>query len=706
MKSTVHEHALLAGLTAVLGVTAAAADPPAPAAAATPDTSNWKCSQCPFTQGYSGDTEAGVMYADGANAYSGQHTGIDHTGPYADADASGQWRDSAGSFIDYDLKDLGLSSRQGSIEGGSEGSYELKLSYAGQPTRLYDTGATPFRINGDDLTLPPDWAAAGSTAGMSGLARDLEPMDLGYDRRTVALQARIFPGTPWTVFGEIKHEEKVGTDVTSASFLTDATQLPEPIDYVTNSMETGVTWSGHHASLELSYLGSWFDDDSALTFDNPYLPIVPGSTSGMLALPPGNTLQQGTAAGTWQMPWLATVLSFSASLGRLSQNDAFVPVSTLPGSAGLLPAGSLNGNVHLSHFTAALSSQPLSGLMLRGHAAYDGHDDATMPLAVSYIVTDTFPGGTVVSPRYSEDRTRLDGGADYSLVRWLRIGVGGKLDDNHYGPGQVLTSSREAQSWGLATLTPVDSFSLTLKMGNGLRKVSSFNADELPAAENPLMLAYDYAPRDRTFSTLTGSWAATSTLTWTFEGSTAKDDYRSTSLGLANVREQRVSTTIAWTPSETLSLYADAGYEYMYMLQNGAAGTAPWAATDTEGFWNASAGGQWTPQERWTISLDYLLAPTYMDIDTVAGGLQQPFPQNWSKLDSAHLDVSYRWTRALKVHLHYTRETFGSNDWALDGVGAATVPNLLSLGLQPYRDHMDLVGLTVRYEFAPPAPAQ
>ncbi len=77
------------------------------------------------------------------------------------------------------------------------------------------------------------------------------------------------------------------------------------------------------------------------------------------------------------------------------------------------------------------------------------------------------------------------------------------------------------------------------------------------------------------------------------------------------------------------------------------------------------------------------------------------FPQNWSKLQSARLDVRYQWTKALQVHLHYTREQFGSGDWALQGVGVASVPNLLSLGLQPYRDHVDLLGLTLRYDIEP-----
>jgi hypothetical protein len=283
----------------------------------------------------------------------------------------------------------------------------------------------------------------------------------------------------------------------------------------------------------------------------------------------------------------------------------------------------------------------------------------------------------------------------------LRLGVGGKLDDIHYGPGQVVTWTQNAESWGRATITPIGSLSFTLKGGNGLRKASSFDSAALPPEENPLIREYNYAPRDRVFYSLTGAWTATSTLTWSLEGFIAKDDYRASPLGLQSVHEERGSTTLTWTPRDSLSAYIDGGYERLFNLQSGYTGldTPPWLAADTERFWNLGVGGRWIPQERWTLSLDYLLAPSYDNTDTTAGGLQQAFPQNWTKLDSTRLDLAYRWTSAMQIHFRYTRETYNSSDWALNGVGPSTVPNLLALGIQPYRDNVNLFAITVRYQF-------
>ncbi|MGD0506095.1 MAG: MtrB/PioB family decaheme-associated outer membrane protein [Steroidobacteraceae bacterium] len=686
---------LVPGLIAALASSGALADDPPSA-----DTGGWKCTQCPFAQGYSGDAELGVLGASGANATFGRYTGIDHGGAYADAAASGQYRNDDGSYANYELDRLGLASRDGYVEGGREGRYDLRVSYDGQPNILYDTGATPYRANGSTLGLPAGWVSAGGTAGMGLLGTSLAPVTIESERRTVALLGRYFASPSWTVFGEFRRQEHDGSGLTGASFLTEAVQLAQPFDYVTNSLETGVAWAGRKASVRVSYLGSWFDDDySSLTFANPYLPIVPGSTLGQLATPPGNTLQQLSAAGNAQLPW-RTTLTFTASIGTLKQNAAFLPVSALPGAQVPTP-DSLDGDVHLSHYALGLASRPLSKLSVRGNATYDGHDDKTSPLTLPYVVTDTFPGGTALTPRYSEDRVRLDGGADYVLAHWIKIGVGGKLDDIHYGPGQVVTWTQNAESWGRGTITPIAPLSITLKIGNGLRKASSFDAAALPPDESPLIREYNYAPRDRVFYTLTGAWTVTPTLTWSVEGSIAKDDYRSSPLGLQSVHEQRGSTNLTWTPRDTLSAYIEGGYERLFNLQSGYSGpdTIPWLAGDAQRFWNLSAGGRWVPQERWTLSLDYLLAPSYDNTDTTAGGLQQAFPQNWTKLDSTRLDLAYRWTSAMQIHVRYVRETYSSNDWALDGVGPSSVPNLLALGVQPFGDNVNLFALTVRYQF-------
>jgi hypothetical protein len=104
------------------------------------------------------------------------------------------------------------------------------------------------------------------------------------------------------------------------------------------------------------------------------------------------------------------------------------------------------------------------------------------------------------------------------------------------------------------------------------------------------------------------------------------------------VHEQRGSSTLTWTPRDTLSAYIDGGYERLFNLQNGYTGldTAPWLASDTERFWNMDIGGRWVPQERWTLTVDYLLAPSYDDTNHYGG---RSFPGFSAELDQTRFDA-------------------------------------------------------------------
>lgn len=705
MQSRLTQLVFLLGSTLALAIadgdTCAGAETGADADAATSaaDASHWKCAQCPFFKGFAGDVAAGVLYEDGANAAYGRYTGIDHGGAYADLDASGQWAGDGGQLT-YDFANLGLASRSGAIEMEQQGVYAVQLGYQGQPDRVYDTTTSPYAAAGTSLRLPPAWQAAGTTGGMTQLAAALRPFDIGAERRTASLSADYLPGLQWRIYGEYRHQEKDGHGLTGASSLTDAVQLPAPFSYSTDSFEAGVAWAGRFADARIFYTGSWFkDNDESVSFSNPYLPIVPGATLGRLSSPPGNNLQQLAVSGQLILPlWAATNLTYNASVGRLKQDAAFLPISTL--NSATVGAGSLDGNVHLSHYAVALATRPIPKLYLRGNAGYDGRDDHTDPLSVAYVVTDSLPGGTFVTPRYGEDRTHVNGSADYRLFAWARFGVGGDFHHTHYSPGQVVLYSQESRSWIHATLTPIDSLTVTLKGGNARRQVSGIDVAALPAGENPVLSAFEYAPRDREFFNLYGVWQATSALSWAIDGTFANDSYRLSQIGLQNSHDRNVATTLTWAATDTLSVYLNGGYQRLAALQRGESSpeAAMWSAADAQHYWNTGLGGHWAIHEHWDLQAAYSRSTSAVNTNTVAGGAGQAFPENQTTLQSLRLNATYRWTQECRIRFHYGHEKYASNDWALDGVLTDTVPNLLSVGAQPYRYAVNAFGLAVLYQ--------
>ena len=693
-RRALHTALVAAAVGAVLTGQAARATPPRP------DTAAWTCSRCVFYRGHQVKVRTGVLYADGANAAAGRYSGIDRNGVFVEAGGSGRWRSAGGAYGSFALERLGLDSRRLRVTAGQEGMFKLRLTYQGQPFRQYDDTLTPYRLTAPgSLVLPADWVTANSTTGMSALGSSLAPVHIGTNRRTVALSGRVFLGTDWTLFAKFSHAQRTGTEVLGASFLTEALQLPDPIDDRTDDVHAGALWSARRVSVRLAYDGSWYHDAiEAVAFQNPYLPIVAGSTAGLLAGAPDNDLQQLTLSGQVILPVWSGVLTYLASAGRLAEDGAFVSGSTLV-SLPLSLSGSLPGDLDLTHDALSLALHPTARLRMRGRATYDGHDDHAAALWIPYVATDTFPGGTYLTPRYGEDRTRLVGSADYRLWRWVRLGIGGTYEHTHFSPGQVLTSSSEQRAWGELIVVPVAAVRVSLKGGSARRDASAFDAAALPAGENPLMLAYDYAPRDSEFVHLRATWAVAANLAWAIDGSATTEAYRRSQFGLSDGRQRELSTTLTWMPIKALSVYLQGSYEHLqatqYALQLPA--TIPWQAIEGAYFWSAGTGGTWTVSRRWRMTADYVHAGSRSDTGVGSSGILQAFPQASSTLDTAKADVAYRWSAALTVRAQYRRDQFGSSDWALQGVDPATIPLLLALGEQPYRYTLDSFALSFIY---------
>ena len=686
--------------TVAVAVAAALAAPLAHAEPPRPDTRTWTCQLCVFPRSAKAEVEAGVSYANGANFASGRYSAIARNGSYVQAGGEGRWLARGGVYGSFEADHLGLSSRHISVTAGEEGRYEVHATYQGQPFHQYDDTETPYRGAGQGrLVLPSGWVASNTTSGMTALQSSLQSVRIETDRRTVTLSGKYFTSSVWTLFGKLSHSERTGTDATGASFLTEAVQLPEPVDYVTNGVHAGAQWADAGASVRIAYEGSWFDDKiDQLLFENPYAPLVPGSSSGLLSLAPDNNLQQASVSGEVTLPLWSGVLSYLASVGRLAQDGTFVPGSTLTAQPVLL-AGSLPGNIDLTHYALGLALRPAARLALRGRATYDGRDDHLAVLAIPYIVTDTFPGGLAVTPRYGEDRVRLTGSAGYRLFRWARVGVGGDYDHVHYGPGQVLTSRSELKAWGQVTVTPLAALSLTVKGGSSHQDASAFHLSALPLGENPLLFAYDYAPRDQEFLLVRGTWAISTRVAFSLQGSANTDAYRLTQLGLSDARERELSGTLEWSPARPWSVYLDSSYEHLQTGQYGLqtpAGVA-WQERQGEYFWTLGTGATWTVSTRWHMRADYVHAASRSDTLLETVGLFGGFPQDHTALDTVKVDASYRWSQALSLRARYERERFGSSDWALQSVYPETMPQLLALGAQPYRYGVSLFGLSFVY---------
>jgi hypothetical protein len=138
-----------------------------------PDTSNWKCEQCPFARGHRGEYDVGASYVSDDAARYGNATGYDEEGGYVVAAGTASYASDT-YRAQWELEDLGVDSRSVAVEGGGSGTYGYRLEYSELPYRRYDTTQTVFRRATDELLeLPEGWVPAGTTDGFAALDASL-----------------------------------------------------------------------------------------------------------------------------------------------------------------------------------------------------------------------------------------------------------------------------------------------------------------------------------------------------------------------------------------------------------------------------------------------------------------------------------------------------------------------------------------------------
>ena len=102
--------------------------------------------------------------------------------------------------------------------------------------------------------------------------------------------------------------------------------------------------------------------------------------------------------------------------------------------------------------------------------------------------------------------------------------------------------------------------------------------------------------------------------------------------------------------------------------------------------------------ERISFEIDYTYGRGTSETNMAAAREQSGhFPDMSTRLESLRLRFAYDIAERLQgsLDLHYQR--FETEDWALQGVGPATLPNLLTLGASPYDYDVLLMGLGIRY---------
>jgi MtrB/PioB family decaheme-associated outer membrane protein len=368
------------------------------------------------------------------------------------------------SYLNLTGNNMGAETNWGvGLKTGEQGNYGLRFEYD-QFSKLHsDSYQTPYSGMGTTrLTGPAGWAgtidtspgdgiinAPGATTVvqtqmMTALAASMKEFNVATKRVATGLGLTKQISGGWDVAVNFKHEDKDGTKLAGAPIQIGGggsrgtLLVAEPIDYTTDLLDVVGRYAGETMQAQVGYHSSVFQNaNRMLEFDNLY--INPSSTvggnglTGHLGQMPGNQFHQVNASAGYAIS-KETRLTGSLSIGRMTQNEAFLPYTVAGANAGVLPATtSLNGKVDTTHADVKLTSKLTRELRLTAGFKYDDRDNKTPVNTYTYNTADnTNPtigaGNTRTNTPLSKTQQALFADVDYELSESTRLKLGYDFD--------------------------------------------------------------------------------------------------------------------------------------------------------------------------------------------------------------------------------------------------------------------------------------
>jgi len=689
-------------LLAALGALGAAAG-----ASAQVDTSQWKCTSCPYPKGTTGSVDAGVGYVSDSSKKFGDYTGLDEKGAFLELGGNISHRGENGYFADLWGADLGLDSRRLYGQAGREGLYSVNVGYSEIPRHLTEGASTPFLGSGSSmLTLPGGFPAADTTT--MPLAGTLQPIDIGFKYKRLDLGGTFIGENGWSANLSLRHDERDGTRPTSGSFFSTASQFAAPVNEKTDGAELTVAYATKQLQATVSYLFSSFrNDNTSVTWSNPFFPVVPGATSGQLALAPDNQFQQlrGTA-GYDVTPTIR--VSGEMAYGRMTQNDAFLAPTVnaiLAPTVPPLPASSLDGKIDTFTANAKMTATPMDGLRVTGSYDRESRQNKTPVRSYPTVATDMFVGTTSQNNTpfsFTLDRFKLIGDYSGGLPNNTRLTGGAEYDMRERTYQEVVTT-REMTLWGKVTAQPTEKLSTWLKYAYSWRDNSVYGTSYwFGYPENPLLRKFYLADRERNMIEGRLDYAISEKVSIGVSADYADDNYSHSSVGLTSARSANVAVELATVFTERTQGRAYFQTQTIRSQQNGseAFSVPDWTGRMKDKFDVLGVGVKHVAiPKKLDIGADLTVSRSRSDVAVDNILAAPPFPTARTKLEAIKLFGTYTLKDNLSITGSYHYEHYDSTDWRLDGIAPGTVPNLLTLGAHSPNYSVNVFRVAMRYWF-------
>ena len=653
-----------------------------------PEPTIYGCKQCVKYTGWRGSIDFGAAYINNDSYRFGEYRGLEEEGLYAAVDGDIHYRNLEGNYFDMYARNLGYASREIDMRGGNQGSYEIRFGWQEIPRWLGYGTQTPFLgVGSDSLTLPDDWVRANTIVGMDALQSSLMLEPLKTKRKILDAGATLKFLSNWSYRIDYQRQEKKGIRTLGAGlFFSNASILPTPIDFTTDLFDTALTWSNKRAQVELGFISSKFDNgNSSLTWQNPFRSL-PELSVFRAALEPGNKFHQFNLSGAFAItPRIR--LSGRAAMGRMKQNDPFLPYTINPKYSDLpLPRESLDGKVDINtyNFAGKLYARVNNKLSFTARGKWDKRDNKTPVDLYTPVVTDLLP----VIPRYNRPYSykRQQYSADLRYRLDSRIGLsGGARQYNMDRTLQRVERTKETTWWGQAKVRPTFNTEFRFRGEWANRDISDYLLlDDDGTIDNPLFRKFNMADRDRDRILVEFDYMPIDSFSITLGYIHAKSSYKESVLGLQDSVDQSYSVNLNYAISSKVNAYAFYNLDYLDadLLNTSGGSSGQWSARTQDRIETSGIGLSATISEKSSIGVDYVYSGSRGKILVQTSADEPPFAPLRTSLKNFKLHFDYDFSDSWGYKLYAEREQYDSSDWAIDGLGVDGINSVLTMGEQ------------------------
>jgi MtrB/PioB family decaheme-associated outer membrane protein len=493
-------------------------------------------------------------------------------------------------FADLYAEDITQEDQRYYLRFGRAGRYDIEIGWDQIPHRFSNAGRTiEAQRDSGDFRIPDaiQRALQADPSGLAGVLAAARSVGLRLREDTGLFRFRYTPTPEWEIHTRYAVERQRGRRPisTASSFAVgaDVVELPEPIEYLTHSVDVGVSYGRRDWRLEVGYLGSLFENDiRRLVWDNPLRETntVGGFSRGRLALPPDNQAHGLLARGALALP-LRTRLSGEFSRSWLLQDDAFLPLTSNRALAGLprLPGRSLGGRLDTTLVRLSLTARALAPVTVTARYRFYDLDNRSRGLFFrDYVQADTDQAG-VARRNLPYAYTRQSAGAELRWRPWQKVATRLRYDWEQWRRDRrEVTASNEHRLGPALDLTPWSWLLLRASYEHAIRSASSGYDARAPEASLPagdpvanprltLLRKFDEAHRQRDAVDLLAQVSPRETLSLTGALAIGADDFDRSRFGLLDDDNASYSFDLAWNPTARLTLGASyTREEYRYRL--------------------------------------------------------------------------------------------------------------------------------------------